>query len=138
MSGAVCSVGLGAAAGVNPHTDGRGLGVGRVLGGDGEAIAEGGALGLGAVADGGCKTAEARQRVGLDAVDGGAGARGVLQVQGEPTGSHGRGHCVWARRVCLGVAAATVWSVCVVGRWPLFLRFNPPRPMVSTAKPGDL
>ena len=97
VSSAVGSVGLGAAAGIDPDTNGRGLGVGRVLGGDGEAIAEGGALGLGAVADGGCETAEAR--TSLDAVDGGAAARGVLQVQSEPTGSHGRGHC-WRR--CVG------------------------------------
>lgn len=98
VSSAVGLVGLGAGAGIDPNTDGRGLGVGRVLGGNGEAVAEGGALGLGAVGDGSSETAEARQRAILDGVDGGAAARGVLQVQCEPTGSHCRGHC-W-RRVC--------------------------------------
>jgi hypothetical protein len=108
VSGAVGLVCLGAAAGINPHTDSRRLGIGRVLGGDGEAVAEGGALGGGAVADGGSETAEARQRALLEGVDGIAAARGVLQVQCEPAGSHCRGHC--GRQEGVGDGARS-WSL---------------------------
>lgn len=96
VSSAVGLVGLGAATSIDPNTDGGSLGVGRVLSSNGEAVAEGGALSLGAVADGSSETAEARQRAILDGVDGGAAARSMLQVQSEPTGSHCRGHC-WRR-----------------------------------------
>lgn len=109
VSSAVCSVGLGAGAGIDPYTDGRGLGVGRVLGGDGETVAEGGALSLGAVADGGSETAETRQRAGLDGVDGGAAARGVLHVQCEPTRSHCRGHC-WRRGIWAEMGGRGWWK----------------------------
>jgi hypothetical protein len=120
VSSAVGLVGLCAAAGIDPNTDGRGLGVGRVLGGNGEAVAEGGALSLCAVADGGSETAEARQRAILDGIDGGAAARGMLQVQCEPTGSHSRGHCWrrgyrrrWGERGCV-VMVAVAGCCCVL------------------------
>lgn len=140
VSSAVGLVGLGAAAGIDPDTDGRGLGVGRVLSGDSEAVAEGGALSLGAVGDGGSETAEARQRAILDGVDGGAAARGVLQVQCEPTRSHCRGHC-WRRGIWAEMGGKGGWE------WQLFagcccwyedvglasfLRNKPPPTMVST------
>lgn len=146
VSSAVCSVGLGAGAGIDPYTDGRGLGVGRVLGGDGEAVAEGGALSLGAVADGGSETAETRQRAGLDGVDGGAAARGVLHVQCEPTRSHCRGHCwrrgIWAE---MGGRGWWKWQLALVAgiedvglSLASFLMEGTSRPpMVSSAKAID-
>lgn len=52
VGGAICLCCLGARTGINPHANGGGLGVGRVLGGDGQAILEGGGLGLDGRRDG--------------------------------------------------------------------------------------
>jgi hypothetical protein len=54
-----------------------------------EAIAEGGGLGLCAVGNGrGQAAGQRRGSRGFDGVDGGARAHALLQVEGEPAGSH--------------------------------------------------
>lgn len=57
VCGAICLCCLGSRTGINPHANGGGLGVGRMLGGDGETILEGGSLGLDGRSNGGRKGA---------------------------------------------------------------------------------
>jgi len=102
----VCStirpVGLGATSCIDPDTHGRGLGVWGVLGGNlfmlsaigiayglsnayGEAIAQGGALSLDTMADGGCETASDGRS---DGIDGGTAAQTLPKAQRKLSRSH--------------------------------------------------
>jgi hypothetical protein len=104
VRGAICLVSLCAGAGVDPHADGRGLGIGGVLGGDLEmrhwSIGAGGGLGRGAHG----QAILERRRLRLDAggvvrrreaspgddETGSAASQALRQVQSESPGRHGR------------------------------------------------
>lgn len=57
VCGAICFCRLCPRTGINPHANGGGLGVGRVLGGDGKAILKSGGLSSDGRGDGGRKGA---------------------------------------------------------------------------------
>lgn len=86
VRGAICLQSLGSRTGVNPHANGRGLGVGRVLSSDRQAILEGGGLSLeGSVGGGSEVSSQGRRR---ECPPG----EGLVKVQSESPGRH-RGGC---------------------------------------------
>ena len=83
VGGAICLCRLSSRTGVDPHANGRGLGVGRVLGSDGQAILEGGGLGLEGTSDGGREVSSQRHRRER------LPAEALGKVQSESPGRHG-------------------------------------------------
>ena len=117
VGGAVGAVGFGARAGVDPHADGGGLGVGGVFGGDlqdtslierervggievvmtySKAIAEGGALGATAMAHRSRQTSDEAWLLGdagFDGTESTLGTQALVEPQCETPRSHGRRMC---------------------------------------------